>query len=292
MGISKYKVPLILISVILIFLVIMITMQSIIGVTDTSLFFNFIPGINGVQQTIVILALYFVVGTLGTIVGGYLFAPIFLTIHKKIFGKKRIYGIEERPEPEKFSDTSRSLMPALMTISISTILSPFLTNIFLSSTILSGGFDAISTILSIIIISLVLLGLVTGIFQGVWFILDTGIIYSNKNEVEGTRESVEIKTVGGYFKSFLEGYAGIGVFIAFFEIIYGVILLNLASGDMFNTVFSAVFLAIIPLILAIGSIPGLIIMDIKKEHRKNYMISIANKLEITDKVEATLVKKN
>ena len=271
MSVKRYRIPLILILALIIFFIAMIISIYITGDTaETPPFFNFIPGITGPQQTIIINMLYFVTGSLGSLFGGFIFAPLFLLIHKKIFGNKYQYGIEERPESEKFTDTSRSLIPALMTISLSQILGPYLAYVFLTSDTIAGGFEITATVLTISILSLLLIGISIAIFQGVWFIRDSGLVYSNKKEVEGTKEPVEIKSVGGSFKSFLEGYAGIGTLITFIVIVYDLTLYNLAGSDPGGTIIAMMYFLPLPFYLGISSLPGFILLDMIRERKKNY----------------------
>ena len=70
---------------------------------------------------IAILFWSYMVGALIGILLGFLLTPLFLIVHKKIIGRNLIYGIQERPEPEKFKGTFKAFFPALMALNFALI---------------------------------------------------------------------------------------------------------------------------------------------------------------------------
>ena len=66
---------------------------------------------------------------------GYILGPLFIFIHKKIIGRKMVYGIEERPLTNKFKGYFiKALWPALFSINIALILAnyPLVTDLITS----------------------------------------------------------------------------------------------------------------------------------------------------------------
>jgi len=54
------------------------------------------------------VALIILIYPLSAIIGvllGYVLVPLFLIVYKKLIGRKLLYGIQDRPDPEKFSGT-------------------------------------------------------------------------------------------------------------------------------------------------------------------------------------------
>lgn len=63
---------------------------------------RFIPITNmGIEATIIAIILLPLSSTLGLFIGGYVFSPLFLYFHKKIFNSKVEYGIYDKPESRK-----------------------------------------------------------------------------------------------------------------------------------------------------------------------------------------------
>lgn len=65
-----------------------------------------------------------IVCIIGFIIGGYLFTPLFMLIHKKILGRNLLYGIKEMRKPKEFKGAFLScLFPALLAFNIGILLS-------------------------------------------------------------------------------------------------------------------------------------------------------------------------
>jgi len=50
---------------------------------------------------------------------GYVLGPLFLYIHKKIIGRKSIYGIQQRAKINVFKGTFKAFFPTLLSFSLS-----------------------------------------------------------------------------------------------------------------------------------------------------------------------------
>ena len=121
----------------------------------------------------------------------------------------------------------------------------------------------------------------------------SGIVYSNKKNVAGTDQPVEVRTIGGRFTDFLRGYAGIGVVFSYiqFLIVYfnetTISILN--PGELIGTL---VFFFGFPAFIFIAILPSLIILDVTKEHRIRFVRTVAEKMEITEFLEVSIEKVN
>lgn len=246
-----------------------------------------------VPDRILILLIFLVIWPLisigGALLGGYLLSPLYLLLHKKILGNKLVYGIEERPQQQEFDKTWRGLFPALMAISL-TIMLLFNESI---QNLISGGGEGLSEIdvlmNTFIILLTIFIFVSIAIFGGIWFLLDAGIVYSNKDKVENKDQPIENKSVGGFYKILLKGYAGIGAAIAYYELVIFIMSILIHGFDpMIFLVL--VFYIPFPIYASIILLPAIILLDIMKQNRINYVRKRAAKLGITDYVELTFTK--
>ena len=121
-SIRKYKKTLI---IILVYCVLLLSLAgyAISRATPEALEISLTPLIPVSNQYIEIALIFLVIcpisALLGSLIEGYLLAPTFLFIHKKIFGSKLLYGIQERPESKTFKKVLRGYFPAQFTSKIS-----------------------------------------------------------------------------------------------------------------------------------------------------------------------------
>jgi hypothetical protein len=221
--------------------------------------------------------------TIGSILGGYILAPLFLVAQKNTVGRKMVYGIQESSRPEKFKKAYiNSFFPALLALNFSLIMSD---NVTLQGLLVQAEMlgPSSSSMVPIILISALfpLMGAIgMGLFSPVWFLQDAGIVYSNKEKVKGTSEPLEIRSVGGWYLYILKGYAGIAVIWSFYTFLSEII--NSGASD---SVMFLIMWPIMPFMLAFLYMPGIIALDMTYEKRKQFTIKIAGKLGITQKVE-------
>jgi len=295
MGISKYKLPL------CIFLYTLIILVLFILTNYQTMYFNMEGEITPlipiksyvIEQIIIYLVLYPLAAIIGGILGGYLLSPLFLFLYKKIFGKKMIYGIQETHE-SKFTQMFRGFFPALMAINFSVILA---NNAQLSQFLLypeawEYGYNSVWTYVPTLTISLIFTIFVgMAIFVPIWFLLDAGLVYSNKEKVnKGKGEVVEGRALGGWFLNLVKGYAGIGGIIAFYQLI--ILFLTEMIYVPGILISNSLLMIPLPIFITILIIPALIILEITKKFRIKYIRGIAKKLGITDYVEITFEKLN
>jgi len=217
---------------------------------------------------------------IGGFLGGYLLGPLFLYLHKVSSGRKIVYGIEIREKPEKFNSTFKTLFPAFFSVNLALMLviNEDIVNNFIY--IEKAGGEGV--LITIGILLSITVGISMFLFSSVWFLIDAGIVYSNAEKVKNKRGLVEIRSVGGWYLYFLQGFAGIGLAFSFYIFIITMIQKGLLKGPELP-----LFL-ILPLIITILSIPAVILLDITIEKRKKYILKWAKKFGIVQHVQIKL----
>jgi hypothetical protein len=234
---------------------------------------------------------------IGGLIGGYFVAPTFLFIHKKILGKKLLYGIQDRPQPQTFKKMMRGYYPALLAVNVNSIIlfsAPWILDLILNKELMELG-GLVYTMIYVpgfLVLLMFTIGLGTLVFSPTWFLTDAGIVYSNEERVAGTDQPVEGRTVGGRFTDFLRGYAGIGVVFSYIQFLSVYISEQVIPPNPTDVIIFLVFFLGLPIFLLIAVIPSLILLDITREHRIRFVRNFAAKMEITDFVEISFEKVN
>ncbi|MFX0030000.1 MAG: hypothetical protein ACFE8B_12365 [Candidatus Hermodarchaeota archaeon] len=227
----------------------------------------------------------------GLFIGGFLISPIILYLHKKLYGSKMHYGIQLEHRTERSILFSRGFFPVLMAINLSSIfLTPNVVQYILSADV-TNTFDNVSKIPMLTrffadaILLILTYGFTSILFSSVWFLKDSGIIYSNKKKIENSSEPIVLRSVGDWFQTILRSYAGIGAIITYILVVndffnrfidnYGL------PGNVFNIPSLILWLGM-PLYLMISLVPTVIINDLLKKKRVNYIRKISKKLGIQD----------
>ena len=286
----RYKKSLILLSIYYAFFVIVFIITLIMSPSgDYPDFTPFVLG-HGITDLLLIIFVFWpIFSIIGGYLLGYILTPLFLFIHKKILGKKLVYGIQNRPKPAKFKKTFQAFIPAIMAVNFALIiaLNEDLVAIILSDEVITGASnEAELFMVSMLVSPLFTIGISMALFSPIWFLLDAGITYSNQKKVEGTDKLVETKTVGGWFLSFLKGYAGIGVIITYYQIIFQVF--GPHFGFAWYVIVNDLIFIFFMFLLTFSAIPAIIILDISRNSRVKYVRKWANKLGITENVEVIL----
>ena len=218
---------------------------------------------------------------IGLFIGGYLFAPLFLYVHKKIFGKKVEYGIHEK-EFKRFKFLNDGIFTSLMTINVSLLFTiPAVISLSVGRDTTSF-IDDLNTFLALLMFSA---GIASTLFSTTWFLMDSGILYSNLKNSNKTPRPVEVRSVGRWYGQLLKGYAGVSVilsYIGFMELFIPQLALDL-SIPLF--ILLLVVFVPFPLIMVLPLIPMLIISDRLKQHRTKFIRKKARKLGITSRAE-------
>jgi len=220
----------------------------------------------------------------GAIIGiffGYLLAPLFLYIHKLVIGPEMTYGIQEvrDPTPDKFKGFYKGFFPALMALNFAIIFSSStaVRNLLFSSDVDQD--DPVNIILGVFILLALTSAIALALFSPVWFLLDSGIIYSNQKKLEKKKIPAEIRSVGGWYLYLLKGYAGISVIFYFYTIVTAYY--SVESGNFAGIIiFSA-----LPFIITLFIMPSVMLFDMTSEHRNKYILKFAAKYGIINNVQ-------
>ncbi len=218
---------------------------------------------------------------------GYILGPLFIFIHKKTIGRKMVYGIEEKPVTKKFKGYfTKALWPALFSINIALILAnyPFVTDL-ITSIPTPGLLSPLAPWATFIAILPITTAASLIVFSPVLHLIDSGIIYHNKDKTRDMYDSTEVRNIGNWFNTLLKGYAGIAVFYNYFSFFSNMIELMIASPDLTSGIASIFTLAIYPILITILIIPSIIILDITREKRRTYLLKKVKKFQIEQPME-------
>jgi len=121
---SKYRNLLVLYLLYVVFWIIILTILRLIFKPPAPIALSrFVP----LDDVFIELAFIFIIifpfsGLIGLLLGGYLITPIILYLHKKIYGSKMHYGIQQTSDSGKIKFFSKGFFPMLMAINLSSIL--------------------------------------------------------------------------------------------------------------------------------------------------------------------------
>ncbi|MFX1456343.1 MAG: hypothetical protein ACFFDB_13295 [Promethearchaeota archaeon] len=233
-------------------------------------------------------------GIFGVVIGGYLITPMVIFFHKKFYGSKMHYGIHYEKSNQRKKLFSRSLFPMLMAINLSSIfLTPTVIRFILEANLVAeidnvAKAPVLTRFLAEAILLMMTYGISTMFFSSVWFLKDSGIIYSNKKRLGNSNESFTLKSIGDWLQTMLRSYAGIGSIITYIIIIYDFVTNFISNiglpGNILNVPGLILWLGL-PLYLAVSLIPALIFNDLIKTNRTSYVRKLGKKFDIMDSIE-------
>ncbi|MFW9828442.1 MAG: hypothetical protein ACFFEY_12700 [Candidatus Thorarchaeota archaeon] len=303
MHLSKYKSSLVIFALYIVFwIIIFIILRGLFEPPSRTNLTNLLP-LDDIflELGIIILIILPLSALSGLIIGGYLITPIILYLHKKTYGSKMHYGIQMHPRSEKLKPFSMSFFPVLMAINISSILfTPSIVN-FIITTDLFIEFDMFASIPMLlrlfadIIMFMLTIGLATMLFSSVWFLRDSGIIYSNKKKVENSNELILLHSIGEWYQTILKSYAGIGALITYILVIFDFITRYIDNLGVPSNIFNFPFLVLwlgLPIHLSVTLIPTLIFSDLLRTKRISYIKKISAKIGIKNTVFISFEFKN
>ncbi|MHA2392135.1 MAG: hypothetical protein ACXAEX_09190 [Promethearchaeota archaeon] len=297
-GILKYRTLLIIFTLYCIFwIVIAATLREESNTVDPLGLSRIVPVDDAPVELALIFTFYLPISSVfGVIFGGYCISPIVLFFHKKIYGFKMHYGIQYEKSSDRTKLISRAPFPVLMAINIASMfLTPVIIEFILNAD-LANEIDSVARapsltrLLAEINLLPITLCLTSLFFSSVWFLKDSGIIYSSKEKLQKSNESFTLKSIGEWFQTMLRSYAGIGALITYILIIYNFItdiIQGTANTKNVINILSLILWLGLPFYLAISLIPSLIVNDIIKRHRVRYIRNIGKKIGISESVEIT-----
>lgn len=233
-----------------------------------------------------------ILSILAYFLGGYLFTPLLILLHKKIIGRNLIYGIEERERPKEFKGAFlKSVFPALMAFNIAILLSDetVIHNFIFTPTFQSGASSAVLQILTISILLPLVSAIAIAAFSATFFLIDSGIEYSNKEQkkVENASYPIEVRSIGTYYLYFLKGYAGISVIISIVQLLSDY-LTSIHDVGSIIYIINLIAWPFMPLVIALFMVPAVIIQDATYNGRIKFVRKWAGKFGISGRLENPL----
>ena len=238
---------------------------------------------SGGRATVVLF--YPLSAMLGVLIG-YILAPLFLWVYKTFLGRKLLFGIQDRPNPEKFKGTLKGFFPSLMASNFA--LSLIFSSVIMNLPIFESYYNEWNDIVFLFfVLATITIAASMTLFSAAWVILNSGIVSTNKEKVDNKRDPIELKSVGGWYLAFLKGYAGISVIIALYT--FTMNLYDTYGSQVHFSVF--IFIPFLPIFLSLWIIPAIILLDATAENRKKFMLKFCNKIGIKDEIELNIIKK-
>ncbi len=295
--ISRYRNLIIIYIFYIIFWIILASiMRSIIFPEGTPIALtNFIP----VDDVLVELVLVFVIflpisGIIGALLGGYILSPLIMILHKFLYRSKKYYGIQYESEDKKIRLLSSGFYPVLMAVNLSFIfLTPEIISTILEADVISNFAAPLAAskisvsvrLLGQIILLIFTFGASTSLFSPIWLLKDSGIVFATKEKVENSNEMLLIKSIGEWFQTLLKGYAGIGVILTYFFVIFDSVTRFINNmgvpGNTLNVPSLFLWLGL-PFYLVFSMIPAVILHDALNKRRLSYVRKIADRIGIRD----------
>jgi len=253
---------------------------------------GFLPFIGNFEVLFTFIVIWPIVALIGGSIGTFL-APLLVLLHKKIMGRHMTYGVEVVHKSEKFKRTFQGFFAGLMAINFSLLISDYdnVRRLLITDMWYGMGMESLPQLISFIVGLTFTLIISFALFSALWAVSDAGIVFSNKNVIEkrGKEKPIMGQSIGSWFNYLLKGYAGIGVAVAYFELIFlfyqtgGLGSLN-PFVDFVNLYLFLGYFILLP----IFTIPAIVVIDVFRDWRVEYVKKFAAKLGITKKVTITL----
>ncbi len=204
------------------------------------------------------------------------------------------YGIQDNRESPNFKSIFKGIFPALMAINFSLMfaLNPTIANAVVA-VVDVGEMPSVILIIAFVVILTITNIAAWALFSPVWFLSDSGIVYSNQERVEAKQLENPIigRSVGGWYMYILKGYAGIAVIFSYYQLISTYIPEFKGGSDLIALLINLILLLPLMFFLSIAAIPAFILLDITKKHRIKYVRKWAEKFGISKKVEIVFQEK-
>ncbi|MCK4480647.1 MAG: hypothetical protein KAV01_08980, partial [Candidatus Lokiarchaeota archaeon] len=280
----KYKKFILYYIVVIVFFLIMFIILSFVWTGGSYKIYSFLP----FESTMLAYAVFFIFYIISPIIGvllGYFLGPFFLWVHKKLIGRKMAYYIEEKTVPDQLKfNFSRIFFPTLMSINLAMMVADntFVQELILTPQTLTSGdlLVIIQTIPALLIITIIIS---SSLFSPTIFLLDAGIVYTNKEKVKNTTEPIEVRGVGSWYSNFLKGYAGIGTLISLYMIVFEAFTTlgsETSSSQNIALIIGFSIWCLMPLLFSLLSIPVIFILDKTYNKRMLYIQKYTRKLGI------------
>jgi hypothetical protein len=262
-------------------------------------FYAFLPAYLDNVINILLMPLLIV---LGAILGGFLLTPVYLWVHRLLYGRSRFYGfIEGRMSPSIGRWLRRGILPTLFSVYVYMTLASFIVenpqlgilNMLLDPFIIS--IEPVLTLKHLLWGFTGLIGSFVTIFlvAPTWFLDDAGLLTSNVELTQTlqvkSQDLPSISGVGAWLARLLKGYAGISVIILYAIEFQKAIALSLyiisvspvPELEIPHLIMSFVMFPLFPILLLLWSLPALMLLDHIFESRQRYVHNLGRSMGIT-----------
>ena len=303
---KSLKVYLIVVLVLLIILVGPLIMAALSGgslVMSLQIFSPLIPIDNIMVAFLVIALVIWPLGSLiGYFIGGKLFTPLFLFFHKRTSGKDESYSIHTTEPPQDFNFFKLSLMPSLLAFNIAFLLADisFISNLVLTPEFITENIAGSSTTLitAIFVLSMFTVVIATAIYNSIYSLREAGVLYTYKKKPASQGYAPELKSIGGTYHTIIKAWAGFSLSIGFIQL-SSFELLNILNrvgaeegvgGSILLLVVVIILLMLVlfcgtPFFIAYMCIPGIIVLDKRRQSRIQFTSKIAKKMLLKEETE-------
>ncbi len=122
------------------------------------------------------------------------------------------------------------------------------------------------------------------LFSAAWIVLDSGIVTTDKDEFVDISAPTELQSAGGWYLSFLKGYAGISVVLTLYQFAFD-FLATYGSEVHWSAV---VFMFILPIVITLWVIPAIMLVSISYGRGQSYILGVARRFGIKDEFESSI----
>jgi len=291
MTTTRYKNYILYYIVVIAFFIVIFIILSFVWTTGSQKTYRFLPFESTMLAYLIFLIFYCISPIIGVLFS-YFLGPFFLWVHKKLIGKKMSYYIEEKIVPDQLKfNFSRIFFPSLMAINLAMMVADnnFVQELILTPQSLTSG-GLLVLIQTIPALLLITIGISAALFSPTYFLLDAGIVYTNREKVKATTEPIEVRGVGSWYSNFLKGYAGLGTLFSLYMIVFEAFT---TMGTDFNIaiMIGLINWILMPLFLSLLSIPMIFILDKTYNKRMTYILKYTRKLGITNPLSDILTFK-
>ncbi|MDO8123544.1 MAG: hypothetical protein Q6364_04110 [Candidatus Hermodarchaeota archaeon] len=243
---------------------------------------------------------------LGGLIGGILFVPLYLGVHRLIYKRSRNYGfLDHQITPSLSRWLRRGILPTLFAVYVSMTLANILVDT-LGDPILSLIFaDTINLAIEDIVTIKIMLWGITGLVGTfvccalvvpTWFLDDAGLLTSNV-KIDQPLDTIpnqlpNISGVGFWLARLLKGFAGIAVIILYATTLTESIISTWQYVLMFGIVelpyliVNLLMFPLYPIIILLLSLPLLMVLDYVVQSRQRYVKRIGEWMGIQTHFES------
>jgi hypothetical protein len=238
----------------------------------------------------------------GGLLGGLLFVPLYLWVHRLFYKRHRYYGFfKNEVNPSLSRWLRRGFLPALFTVYITMTIANILVDTLglpVLNMIFAGTIDlALEDVVTIKLMLWSITGLIGGFVSCLlvvptWFLDDAGLLTTNvsiENPLKVKPNHLpNITGVGFWMARLLKGYAGIAIILLYISVLAESIVLTWQYYLMFGLaelpflIVNILMLPLYPIIILFLLLPLIMLLDYFIQSRQKYVINIGAKMGVEE----------